>query len=59
MLQLINKEISTAGVTLGVKTRPQFFDDQQHFINEAVKFSMALLENAKLTLIKKIFVTIS
>ena len=39
-----------------IKVRPQFFDEQ-HFVNEAVKFPTALLENTKFVLIKKIFVT--
>ena len=52
-----NKEFSTDEVTLRVKARPQFFDEQ-HFVNEAVKFPMAFLENAKLALIEKIFVTV-
>ena len=46
----LNKEINTDGVTL----RPKFFDEQ-HFVNEAVKFPVALLENAKVTIIQKIF----
>ena len=53
----LNKEFSTDGVTLSVKARPQFFDEK-HFINEAVKFPVALLENTKLALIDKIFVTV-
>ena len=53
----LNKEFSTDGVTLSVKARPQFFDEQ-HFVNEAVKFPVALLENTKLALIDKIFVTV-
>ena len=52
-----NKEFSTDEVTLSVKARPQFFDEQ-HFVNEPVKFPMAFLENAKLALIEKIFVTV-
>ena len=39
------------------KARPQFFAEK-HFVNEAVKFPMALLENTKLALIDKIFVTV-
>ena len=39
------------------KARPQFFDEK-HFVNEAVKFPVALLENTKLALIDKIFVTV-
>lgn len=46
----LNKEINTDGVTL----RPKFFD-KYHFVNEAVKFPVTLLENAKLTIIQKIF----
>ena len=34
--------------------RPQFFDEK-HFVNEAVKYPVAFLENAKLALIEKIF----
>ena len=33
------------------------FLEEQHFVNEAVKFPVALLENAKLTIIHEIFVT--
>ena len=37
-----------------VKARPQFFDEK-YFVNEAVKFPVAFLENEKLALIEKIF----
>ena len=52
----LNKEFSTDGVTLIVKSRPQFFEER--FVNEAVKFPVALLENAKLTIIHDFFVTV-
>jgi len=35
---------------LGVEARPKFCD-KWHLVNEAVKLSVALLKNAKLTLI--------
>ena len=53
----LNKEFRTDGVTLIIVTMPQFFDEQ-HFVNEAVEFPVALLENTKLVLIQKIFVTV-
>ena len=53
----LNKEFSTDGVTLIVKSRPQFFEEQR-FVNEAVKFPVALLENAKVTIIHDFFVTV-
>ena len=36
---------------------PKLFDEW-HFVNEAVRFPVAFLENAKLVLIEKIFVTV-
>ena len=36
---------------------PKLFDEK-HFVNEAVQFPVAFLENAKLVLIEKIFVTV-
>ena len=53
----LKKEFSTDGVTLSVKARLHFLDEK-HLVNEAVEFPVALLENTKLTLIKKIFVTV-
>ena len=55
---LLSTELYSAlYVTLSVKARPQFFDEK-HFVNEVVKFPVAFLENAKLALIQKIFVTV-
>ena len=34
------------------------FVDEQHFVKEAVKIPVALLENMKLVSIKKIFATV-
>ena len=55
-----NKEFSTDWVTdwvtLSVKSRPQF--SLMNTIYEAVKFPVALIENAKLTLTKKMYVTV-
>ena len=51
-----NKEFSTDWVTLSVKPRPQF--SLMNRIYEAVKFAVALIENAKLTLTKKMYVTV-
>ena len=45
---------STLSVT---EARPLFFDIQ-YFVNEAVKFPVAFLENAELVLINKIFVSV-
>ena len=45
---------STLSVT---EARPLFFDIQ-HFVNQAVKFPVAFLENAELVLINKIFVSV-
>ena len=52
----LNNAFSTDGVTLSVKARSEFFDEW-HFVNEAVKFPVASLENMKLVLIK-VFVTV-
>ena len=45
MLQVRHvKVFCTDGVTLGVKARPSSLMSQYHFINEAVKFFVPLLE---------------
>ena len=54
---MLNKEFSTDGFTLSVEARLQFLGEY-HLVNEAVKFPVVLLENTKLALIKKIFVTV-
>ena len=55
-----NKELSTDWVTdwvtLSVKSGPLF--SLKNRIYEAVKFPVALIDNAKLTLTKKMYVTV-
>ena len=57
MLQVKQRVLHSWSHSERYKASPQFSLMNSDFVNEAVKFPLALLENAKLTLAKKIFVT--
>ena len=48
----LNKELCANGISLRVKTRIALLNEE-HLINETVKFSLALFSNARLAFFKE------